>query len=189
MARAGDAIHHPVTRERVIWRRVAADTGGELLQMDFVAEPGGFVAREHVHPKQTERFEVLSGALRMSVDGQERLLRAGDVAVVPPGHRHVWANAGEDEAHFALEFTPALRSETFFETWFGLGKDGKTDGRGMPNLLQLAVIFREFKHEIRAAGIPYPIQLALFAPLALIGRAVGFRARYPRYSVDPGVPK
>jgi len=41
------------------------DTAGELFQLDLYVQPGGFVAAEHIHPKQEERFEVLAGTLRL----------------------------------------------------------------------------------------------------------------------------
>ena len=78
MARAGDVLEHPVTGERIVWRQVADDTGGKLLQGDLFAQPGGFVAAEHIHPNQEERFEVLAGTIRLRVDGKERVLRPGD---------------------------------------------------------------------------------------------------------------
>ena len=37
------------------------------------------------------------------------------------------------------ELRPALNSETFFETLYGLARDGKTDENGVPNFLQQAV--------------------------------------------------
>jgi hypothetical protein len=35
MARSGDVVENPVTRERTVWRKVARDTGRELLQADL----------------------------------------------------------------------------------------------------------------------------------------------------------
>lgn len=52
MAQAGDTLEHPVTGERIIWRQVARETAGELLQFDRYMGSGGFVAAEHVHPRQ-----------------------------------------------------------------------------------------------------------------------------------------
>ena len=43
--------------------KTARDTGGELFQMELTMQPGGFVAGEHIHPLQDERFEVISGSL------------------------------------------------------------------------------------------------------------------------------
>jgi quercetin dioxygenase-like cupin family protein len=185
MAKSGDVLDHPVTGERVIWRKVAAETDGQLLQGDLFARPGGYVAAAHVHPNQEERFEVLSGTLKLRVDGVDRLLATGDVAVIPAGMSHVWWNAGEEDAHVLGEFRPALRTEVFFETFFGLATDGKTNRKGLPNPVHLAVLMREYENELHLASPPLRAQKALFAPLAAVGRLVGYRGWYPRYSTDP----
>ncbi|MQB00774.1 MAG: cupin domain-containing protein [Actinobacteria bacterium] len=184
MARSGDVLHHPVTGERVVWRQVAADTRGELLQGDLFVQPGGFVAAEHIHPKQEERFEVMAGTLRLRIDDREQTMQAGEVAVVPPGRPHVWWNVGTEEAHVVGEFRPALRTEMFFETFFGLAADGKANRKGLPNPLQLAVLMREFEDEIRLAKPSFTIQKALFGSLAFVGRLLGYRGWYPRYSAQ-----
>ena len=185
MARSGDILEHPVTGERVIWRKVAADTRGELLQGDLFARPGGYVAAAHIHPNQEERFEVLSGTLKLRVGGEERLLSPGEVAAIPPGQSHVWWNAGEDDVHVIGEFRPALRTEVFFETFFGLATDGKTNHKGLPNPMHLAVLMREYKDELHLARPPLMAQKALFTPLAAVGRLLGYRGWYPKYSTDP----
>jgi quercetin dioxygenase-like cupin family protein len=185
VASSGDVLIHPVTGERVIWRKVATDTDGKLLQGDLYAEPGGFVAAAHVHPRQEERFEVISGTLRLRVGEDERVLTAGDVAVIPAGLPHVWWNSGEDEVHVLGEFRPALRTEVFFETFFGLAADGKTNLKGLPNPLRLAVIMREYEDELHLARPSVRWQRILFGPLAVIGRAIGYRGWYPTYTTDP----
>jgi hypothetical protein len=79
-----------------------------------------------------------------------------------------------------IEFRPALRSEEFFESYFGLGQDGKTDPQtGLPNLVRMAVLLHEFRNEIHLARPPLPVQRAVFGSLALVGRLLGYPARYP----------
>ncbi len=85
MARTGDIIEHPVTGERIEFLTTAQDTGGESLRMELLVEPRGFAAAEHVHPRQDERFEILSGTLRYRVGGVEREAGAGDELVIPKG--------------------------------------------------------------------------------------------------------
>ena len=184
MARAGDALEHPLTGDRMVFLKTARDTDGELLQLGFFLKGGGPEAAAHVHPYQEERFEVLSGAARFRVRGQqERDVGAGEAIVVPAGTPHTLWNAGEEEAHLILEFRPALRTETFFETLFGLAQDGKVDPRsGFPGPLQLALIFREHEDELYLAGPPLFVQRALFGLLAPVGELLGYKARYPRYS-------
>jgi quercetin dioxygenase-like cupin family protein len=79
LARAGDELHNPVTRQRIRFVRPAADTGGEVLEVEASWEPGGHPAPTHYHPAQDERFEVLSGKIRCVIDGEERILHTGEV--------------------------------------------------------------------------------------------------------------
>ena len=185
MARSGDVLEHPVTGERIVWTRVSRETGGELLQGELAAMPGGHPAAAHVHPHQEERFEVLAGTLQLVVDGTRSTLRPGDIAVVPPGSSHTWSNIGEDEARVLGEFRPALRTEMFFETFFGLAQDGKVNRKGLPNLIRLAVIMREYDEELLLARPSAVVQKAVFAPLAAVGRSIGYRGWYPEYTSEP----
>ena len=41
MARAGDELVNPVTGLRTVFRKTARETGGELLQVDWIGEPDG----------------------------------------------------------------------------------------------------------------------------------------------------
>ena len=60
----GDTLEVPVSGERFTFTHTAASTGGELLAFDFALRPGGSVPIPHVHPIQTERFEVVEGRMR-----------------------------------------------------------------------------------------------------------------------------
>ena len=179
MAKAGDIIEHPVTGEKVIFRKTAKDTGGKLLQAEVIMKPHGFVAAEHVHPLQEERFEVLSGSVKFRVNGVQREVHSGEIAIVPPRTPHVWWNDSDEEARVLVDVQPALRFEEFFETFFGLAQAGKVNKKtGLPNPLVLALIMREFKQEIHLAQPPVPVQNIVFSVLGLIGRLCGYQGRY-----------
>jgi quercetin dioxygenase-like cupin family protein len=183
MAKAGDTIESPPTGARIRFLKTARDTNGQLLQIDDVMKGGGRVAIEHVHPYIEERFEILSGTARLSMRGQERDVGAGETVVVPAGTPHVWGNPHDDEVHLIIEFRPALRMEEWFETFFGLQKDGKVNpNSGLPNPLQWAVISREYEDELYLASPPLLVQRVRFGLLALIGKLLGYKARYPKYS-------
>lgn len=180
MVKTGDVLEHPVTRERLVIRKTTRDTNGALFQADLYFQPGAFVAAEHIHPLQEEHFEVIAGTLRGRVGGKEVSGKPGEKFVVPAGTPHTWWNSGEDELHFVAELLPALKTETFFETFFGLAQDGKVNPKtGLPNLLQLAVMMRAYRNEIVLAKPPRLVQTALFSPLAVIGRLLGYKEQYP----------
>ena len=180
MVKAGDVLEHPVTGEKIVFRQTAEATNGELMKVDFSIEPHGFVAAEHVHPVQEERFEVISGEVTFSVQGVQRKVHSGEIVTIPPGTPHNWWNSSAQEAQLVVEVRPALQLAEFFETFFGLAQAGKVDKKtGLPSLLMMAVILREFNREIRLAQPPAPVQKILFGVLAQIGHLRGYKARYP----------
>jgi quercetin dioxygenase-like cupin family protein len=173
---------HPVTGERIIFRKRSRDTGGELLELSLYLAPGGFIATPHVHPNQEERFEVSGAAVIFKVAGKERLYQPGEVAVVPPGTPHVWWNPSEEEAATLVQFRPALDTETFFETFFGLAADGKVNAKGLPNPLQMMVLARTYRQEMQLPPRAQRVLGPISTVLAPVGRAFGYRGRYERYS-------
>ena len=80
MIRTGQTIENPITGERVVFRRTAADTKGEAVVVEAFVQPHGFVAARHVHPNQEERFEVPSGALAARLGADTVTAQAGDRA-------------------------------------------------------------------------------------------------------------
>ncbi len=180
MARQGDVIDNPVTGERIVFRQTSADTNGELLQFDLYLQPHGFVPAEHIHARQEERPEVVSGSVRYRLGGKEGSLGAGEAAVLPPGIPHTLWNDSEEPAHLVMEARPALEMETVLETLFGLARDGRTNAKGMPNPLHGALLAREY--ELFLPRPPIVLQRAGMAALVPLARLLGYRARYEKYS-------
>ena len=179
MVKSGDVLEHPVTGEKIIFRKTASDTNGELLQGDLYLQPGAFVAAEHIHPLQEERFEIIAGTLRGRVAGKEFVSGPGETVVVPKGAPHVWWNAGDQELHCLVDLRPALRIESFFESFFGLAQDGKVSPKtGLPNLFQMALLMRTFPDELILARPPRAVQTLVFGALAPIGRLLGYTGAY-----------
>jgi quercetin dioxygenase-like cupin family protein len=178
MIRAGDSIHNPVTGERIVFRQTAADTNGEAVVIETFVEPDGFVAAAHVHPSQEERIQVLRGTVGFKIGRNEQVAGPGTRVTVPPGTPHRFWNAGDDVAQFVCEIRPALQFESLLETMFALAGDGKTNRKGMPNPLRLAVIANAHFDTVRLPFPPAALQklgLVLGAPL---GRVLGYGAVY-----------
>lgn len=185
MSKAGDVYENPVTGERAVVRVGTEGSGGKLAIADLYVSPGGAVAGEHVHPYTEEVFTVVRGHVGFRVDGREDLAEVGQRLVVPPGVAHYWWNAGDEEAHVIVELRGPASSLAGFETMlsnlFGMARDGKTDAKGRPNLLQAALFAREFDHVIRFVEPPRLVQKVLFGVLAPLARLLGYRAVYPEY--------
>jgi quercetin dioxygenase-like cupin family protein len=182
MARSGEEIYNPVQGDRAVFRTTARDTNGELLRLDLFVSPRGGNPL-HVHPLQEEYFKAVSGTFGVRVGDEHRSLEGGEEAVVPPGTPHRWWNDTDEEAHVLVELRPALNSEIFFETVYGLARDGKTDENGVPSLMQQAVTLNGVnKGEIYLASPPIPVQKVFLAALAPVGRLLGYKDHYPKYS-------
>ncbi len=182
MAKAGERIDNPYS-ESLVFRTTSRESDGKLLEMEGIFHTKGKRPPDHYHPIQSERFEVLEGEVWTRIDGRERVYAAGDSFDVPLGTRHQMTNAStEVGARMLWRVTPALRTETLFETIFGLARDGKTNEHGVPGPLQGALLLREYRDEFRLASPPAFVQGPLFALLAPLARALGYRTWYPEYS-------
>jgi quercetin dioxygenase-like cupin family protein len=84
----------------------AGDTGGAWSLVDYELPPRFAGPPPHVHAGITEAFYCTEGTLALMLDGQAVTLRAGEVAVVPPGVPHAFANPSDAPARMLLWLTP-----------------------------------------------------------------------------------
>jgi quercetin dioxygenase-like cupin family protein len=188
MIQAGDIIENPVTGERLVFLKTSRETNGEAVVVETFVKPDGFVAAAHVHPHQEERFLILHGTVGFRLGREKIVAEPGQRVTVPAGTAHKFWNAGDSEAHFVCEVRPALQFEQLIETMYGLAADGKTNRKGMPNPLRLAVIARHHFDDVRLPFPPVWMQrmgLALGAP---VGRVLGYQATYVPAGADSAQP-
>lgn len=124
--------------------RTGAETGGEVLEMEAIYGGSDTLPPEHLHPQQTERFEVLEGSIRAIIGGTEHRYEAGDEFQVPPGTPH--RMGAEKPARMRWETRPALRTAEFFERLYGYGPESASAAGSIPEF------FAEFSDEIRLTG-------------------------------------
>jgi len=185
MIRTGDTIHNPVTGERITFLATSADTNGEAVVIETIVQPHGSVAAGHLHPSQSERFAVRSGTLGLKAGKEKLTLVPGQIAVVEAGTPHRFWNAGDEPVRFVCEVRPALQFESLLETMFALAADGKTNRKGMPSPLRLAVIANAHFDTVRLPFPPAWLQRAGLALGSPLGRLLGFGATYES---EPGAP-
>jgi mannose-6-phosphate isomerase-like protein (cupin superfamily) len=179
MATAGEVIRNPVTGETTTFLVTAADSGGELLEIEMAADPKAAGATEHIHPKLTERYEMLEGRLSLLLEGNETTVSAGQKLDIPAGTAHSFWNPDDAPARVRVRYEPAGKFEEFIETIYALARDGKLNAKGRPRLLQAAVIGQRHLRDIALARPPVFVQRIAFALLAPIARARGYGDRYP----------
>jgi quercetin dioxygenase-like cupin family protein len=183
--RAGDTLANEITGETITFLTTAAETNGEYTLIEVEVAPGGGVPMAHVHPYQSETFEIVAGRLSLKA-GRDRLeAEPGDVVTIAPGQVHKFWNATAYPARFRCTVAPALDFERFIETMFALGDDGKLSKRGMPNPLRLAAIANAHFDDSRAPYIPAWMQKAGLATGALAAKAFGYGATYESRRPQP----
>jgi mannose-6-phosphate isomerase-like protein (cupin superfamily) len=140
VAHAGQEIESPggMTLRLV---RTGAETDGELLEMEARYSGEAGMPPEHLHPSQVEHFEIVEGAMRTIIGGEERVYEGGDSFEVPAGTPHQMAAQGPTTMRW--EVRPAMRTAEFFERLFGAGPDS---AREMGE-----AFFAEFADEFRLA--------------------------------------
>ncbi len=150
------------------------------LQYDVIGRPRGLLEQEHVHSYQTERFEVLSGAMKLVLAGSEHELGPGQVMEVPPSAPHRQLAAGAGVGHVRVTVTPPGRTLEFMRRLAELARDGRLMRNGLPRPLAGAALVREFAGEGQATRPPAAVQQALAgmiltsaAVLAAVKRTVG----------------
>jgi mannose-6-phosphate isomerase-like protein (cupin superfamily) len=179
-----DAIEEPASGQLVVFR----DRTNDYVAADLYMRPGGFVPM-HVHGRQIERFEAVSGALRFRLGRHCRTVGPGEEVTVPAGTPHGFRNVGSEVAHFLIELTPPLRGEEGLRTLFGLQRDGRlrVPRLGVPRpLLQVAVLFDQYLDEIHLPVAPVAAQRVVFGALARLGRWRGYGSTFPEYLRDGG---
>lgn len=181
MSKAGDTFNNPVTGEYGYVRLGTEETHGERMVIDLRVRVGGASLGPHLHREVDERFTVLGGKIGYFVGDKKGIMEAGETADLPRGIHHDWWNAGPEEARVIVEIRPAARFEQMAITTFGLAREGKTNKKGMPNPLQLAVISKEFEDVLQVMNPPFWVQRVLFAVLVPIGHLLGYKAIYPHY--------
>jgi mannose-6-phosphate isomerase-like protein (cupin superfamily) len=155
--------------QRVTCRDSAASTGGELLRFDFWMRGGAVPLPLHIHPRQEERILVVSGSVRSTRGGIERVIGPGETVVSPSGEPHTVGPAGEEAVVMLVEFRPALGYEHFIERTFALDRAGYINAKGRGNPLRLATAKPDEAEFFLPRG-PVAMQRAIIRALDWLGR-------------------
>ena len=172
-------VENPVIGDRVTFLRTTAETNGEyLLQRMELAPHGGNTM--HYHLAFTEEFTVLEGELHVSLNGEERVLKAGESVLVPIKAPHRFYSTSDRPVVFTNEVRPARQMESAIRIVYGLARDGKVNSKSIPkNIWQMALIFE--MGESYLVGMPLSLQRAIFGTLARIARWRGVERSFEKY--------
>jgi len=176
MAHTHAIIENPVIGDKMQFLTTAQDSHGETLKIKVWFKAGAQGPPYHIHPVQTEIFEVLSGTAEFTLNGEQQKLTAGQTLVVPPNAKHKFRNASDSELVMAVELKPALKSEFFLETFYSLAKKGKTDKMSVPNnFLHWMTILNEYYGEQFIVGPPIFMQKLMARIFGGLGKLFGYK--------------
>ncbi len=167
-----ETITNPVTGQQVTFLLNTP----EVLVTEWVVEPNRPSDPRHIHPNQEEHLFVLEGRIKRDLGkAGSDVLESGGEWRISPGTPHTWVNDTQAPIKLRIEFRPSLRTAEFMTRIYGLAAQGKTNRKGVPNPLQVAVLASKYSPEIQITSPPPAVQRVAFAVLAPLGRALGYR--------------
>jgi quercetin dioxygenase-like cupin family protein len=184
--RAGEVYINPASGERAVVVLGTDETGGKRVVIDLYLRPGGGMVGRHYHPSIHEQFKVLEGQVTFTRKGvEEQTAFPGQTVDIPPGILHSFWNSGSSDGLIRFDVQPAERFVALIKNGFSLAQDGKTDGTGKPEMLQIALMAREFDDVVRYDMGPRIIQQILFLVLTPFAKLKGLKGSYPEYLARP----
>lgn len=159
---------NPAINDTATFIKTSEETNGEysLLEIELYKSDGPPM---HYHNAFSEKFEVIEGVLYLQIGKEKKILKPGDIVLVPKEVPHKFYNITNDKVKFRITFAPGhLGMENFIKIIYSLAQDGLTDEKGKPkNFSHLASIL--VMSDSNASGI-----MSLLSPVI---RMVARRAR------------
>ncbi|HEX5668545.1 MAG TPA: cupin domain-containing protein [Chitinophagaceae bacterium] len=181
MAVKNKMISNPGSGQTIRFIQTSRDTSGKLLEMESTYAPHSLEPVEHYHPLQEEEFTVEEGSISVRINGGVRILHQEDKLVIPANTVHSMWNHSDSISRVNWIVRPALNTEYLLETGMGLAADGKVNAKGLPSILQTALLMNKYRQAFRLAKIPYMVQRILFGLLSPFAMLAGYRSVYQKY--------
>lgn len=181
MAEKGQIITNPTTGDSYEFLETAEDTGGSSVVMKAIIRSKGPLVPDHLHAFQEETFKVISGKLTILKDGNKTVLFAGEQVTLPKNMPHNHYNRSDEEVVYIHSVKPALDFDYLMENLIGLISEGKGKD-GSFGFVQDLVSLKYLDSKTYLAGIPIGLQKLLANTIAPVGRLLGYRAVYKKYS-------
>jgi quercetin dioxygenase-like cupin family protein len=181
MAYRGKIINNPAAKMSIHFLQTKNDTGGKLLEMEATYQPHSTEPVMHYHPNQEENFTILEGELTVMINGVTSILKAGDKLHVARGVEHAMYNSSDIKTVVNWQVRPALDTEHLLETTAGLANDGRVNKKGVPGILQVALMANKYSTVFRLSKPSFALQKIIFSILSPFAFLAGLRADYEEY--------
>lgn len=152
------------------------DPSAPYVDFECTIAPGKNGPDPHIHPKQTETFYVTGGQMRAVVNGEEKIVQAGETIVIEPGLVHSFSNAKQDEPlNLKIRIEPALNFQWFMMEAAASAIRNGSRWKDAP-LLEICYILNQVVDEHDMPGLPAPLKrvfVTVMARLAVLFRKTG----------------
>ena len=159
----------------------------EYIWSELTLHPHAPGPPAHVHTTFAERFIVAEGEVSVMVNGDTKVLRAGEEFLVEPGVTHRPFNASGMAAIVRGPETPdyALPRDfgVFLTQAYGFFDESPANARPPRALLQMSRFAPRYDSWL--GGPPVLLQRGLFWIVGPIARVLGYRSYYERFAPQP----
>jgi quercetin dioxygenase-like cupin family protein len=160
-------IENKLTGQTIVFLSESGEKDELVMKMSYNRK--GTPPPMHYHPCQEEHFTILSGKLKLTMDGSSKKLEEGEGFIVPANMPHTMWNGSEGFTEVKWVVRPALHTAAFFREAFELSNlqwaKGKTELH-WKDKIRLAYLFRK---EIRLVGLSFVVVRVLFFVLFAFG--------------------
>lgn len=181
MASKGQIISNPITGDIYEFLETSKESNGAYVKMKATICSNGPLVPNHFHTLQDEKFEVVTGKFTIQSEGKTITLDSGEQITLLKNIPHNHYNNSDNPVVYIHTVSPALDFEYLMENLVGLAADGKSKN-GKYGLIQELVTLKYIDSKAFLADIPIAIQKVLMNIIAPIGRIMGYRAIYQKYS-------
>ena len=172
MANTGDRFEMPDGSVYEV-TGAAADSAGELVEMEFTLPPGSVAPPPHLHPRPVEEYEVIEGTLELMIAGDWRTLTEGESASVPAGVLHTFKNRSGAPVRVRNVHRPAARFEDYIEHIYRLTRArGITGANDIRVPIYLSMLMLEYPETLAPGRTRERIGIKA---LACLGRMLRLR--------------
>ncbi len=159
--------------------QTSAKSGDGVFRFRWTLEGGKKGPPEHVHDHERETFSILSGTLRIWIEGTPRDLAPGETVTVEKGQRHRFLNPAKEPVVVDVSLDGALQEDVLVPLAIHLGGRRK---------MKVGDVFTLMAHvtEVEASRPPSRFMRGVFGGMAGLGRLFGARP-LPRVGPWPAV--
>lgn len=154
-----------------------------LVWLDLVLEPHAAGPPEHIHTGFAEKFIVAEGTLSLMVNGEKKVLRAGETFLVAPGTPHKPFNETDAptvvRGPFEPEYAIPEQFSVFLTQAYGFFDEAEANNRPPKAILQMSRFSP--KYDSWLAAPPVFVQKTLFFIIGPTARLFGYRTFYEKY--------